>query len=86
MPKEFRLPFLGENIQKHRRKNFGKGWRYSSQRVSVLEIETDKAVAEIPAPYDGRILEIHVKEGQKVKPGILVFTIEESTSLCFNDD
>lgn len=81
MPKEFRLPSLGENISEATvGKILVKVGDTVRKGVSVLEIETDKAVAEIPAPYDGRILEIHVKEGQKVKPGILVFTIEESTS------
>lgn len=81
MPKEFRLPSLGENVTEATiGKILVKVGDTVHKGVSVLEIETDKAVAEIPAAFDGRILEIHVKEGQKVKPGILVFTMEEATT------
>lgn len=77
MPKEFRLPSLGENVSEA---TIGKILVKVGDTVrkgqTVLEIETDKAVAEIPSNFDGKILEIHVKEGQKVKPGTLIFTVE----------
>jgi len=82
MPKEFRLPSLGENVAEA---TIGKILVKVGDTIrkgqTVLEIETDKAVAEIPSSLDGKILEIHVKEGQKVKPGILIFTIDEQTGV-----
>ncbi|MGC8738898.1 MAG: dihydrolipoamide acetyltransferase family protein [Candidatus Hydrogenedens sp.] len=80
MPKEFRLPSLGENVAEATiGKILVKVGDIIRKGQTVLEIETDKAVAEIPSSQEGKILEIHVKEGQKVKPGILIFTIEEIT-------
>ncbi len=82
MPKEFRLPSLGENISEA---TIGKILVKIGDTIKkgqpVLEIETDKAVAEIPSTLDGKIMEIHVKEGQKVKPGVLIFTMEEKTAV-----
>jgi pyruvate dehydrogenase E2 component (dihydrolipoamide acetyltransferase) len=43
----------------------------------VLEIETDKAVVEIPSPRSGRIIEIRRKEGDVVKVGEPLMTIGE---------
>jgi len=78
MPKEFRLPSLGENISEATiGKILVKIGDIIKKGQPVLEIETDKAVAEIPSTLDGKIMEVHVKEGQKVKPGALIFTIEE---------
>lgn len=80
MPKEFRLPSLGENVSEATiGKILVKVGDIIHKGQTVLEIETDKAVAEIPITFDGKIVEIHVKEGQKVKPGTLVFTLEEPT-------
>ncbi len=80
MPKEFRLPSLGENVSEATiGKILVKVGDIIHKGQTVLEIETDKAVAEIPVTFDGKIVEIHVKEGQKVKPGTLVFTLEETT-------
>jgi len=41
-----------------------------------MELETDKAVIEVPSSIGGVVLEIKVKEGQKVKVGEVIFTIE----------
>jgi pyruvate dehydrogenase E2 component (dihydrolipoamide acetyltransferase) len=46
----------------------------------VLEVETEKAVAEIPSPQGGRIEKIVVKPGQTVKIGDVLLTIDESAS------
>ena len=42
----------------------------------VLELETDKAVVEIPCPYGGQVAKIHVKKGQTVKVGQVLLTVE----------
>ncbi len=42
----------------------------------VLEIETDKATIEVPASFAGRIKEVYVKDGEKVKVGQVVYTVE----------
>lgn len=41
-----------------------------------MELETDKAVVELPCSSGGKLLKIHVKQGQTVTPGTLIFTLE----------
>ena len=74
---EFKLPDLGEGIA---------GGTVAVVLVSpgdkvkieeaIVELETDKAVVPVPAPVDGVIKEIKVKEGGEVKIGQVVFTME----------
>lgn len=44
----------------------------------VMEIETEKAVVELPCPHAGRIEKIHVAIGDSVKVGGVLLTIAES--------
>jgi pyruvate dehydrogenase E2 component (dihydrolipoamide acetyltransferase) len=46
----------------------------------VLEMETEKASFELPSPVSGVVREIHVREGEKVKVGQLIFTLTEEYS------
>src|SRR5437899_2902199 len=43
---------------------------------SVMELETDKAVLEVPSSVTGTVQEIRVKEGDKIKVGQVIFTVE----------
>ena len=77
MPVEFKLPDLGENIE-------------SGDVISVLvavgdsldedqpviELETDKAVIEVPSSVSGVIREIHVANGDKAAVGQLILTVD----------
>ncbi len=47
----------------------------------ILELETDKAVLPIPASQSGAIKTIHVKEGDQLKIGSLLYTLEVSAML-----
>jgi pyruvate dehydrogenase E2 component (dihydrolipoyllysine-residue acetyltransferase) len=78
MPTEFRLPELGENIESGDlvKVLVSVGERITKDQ-SVLELETDKATIEVPAPVGGLVKEIHVKEGDKVKVGQLLLTVED---------
>jgi pyruvate dehydrogenase E2 component (dihydrolipoamide acetyltransferase) len=42
----------------------------------VMELETDKAVVEVPSSVTGTVKEIKVKEGAKIKVGQVIFTLE----------
>src|SRR6478752_9992993 len=42
----------------------------------VVEIETDKAVLEVPCPLGGRVTKVHVKQGQKAKVGSPLISVE----------
>src|SRR5207247_54976 len=41
-----------------------------------MELETDKAVVEVPSSVTGTVKEIRVKEGTKIKVGQVIFTLE----------
>jgi len=44
----------------------------------VLELESEKAVATIPAPAAGTVTKIHVKEGDEIKVGSLILVLSDN--------
>jgi pyruvate dehydrogenase E2 component (dihydrolipoamide acetyltransferase) len=74
---EFRLPELGENIDQGDlvRLMIAPGAKVSEGQP-VMELETDKAVVEVPSSVAGVVKDLRVKEGQKVKVGDVIFTLE----------
>ena len=44
---------------------------------TVIELETDKALVEIPSPYAGRVTEVRVEAGSKVKVGDVAHPMED---------
>ncbi|MFZ0865079.1 MAG: dihydrolipoyllysine-residue acetyltransferase [Candidatus Sulfotelmatobacter sp.] len=77
---EFKLPALGENIEQGDlvRLMIAPGATVSEGQA-VMELETDKAVVEVPSSVSGKVKEILVKEGEKVKVGQVIFTVENHT-------
>ena len=45
---------------------------------SLITLETDKAAMDVPAPMDGKIVEMSVGVGDKVSEGSLVLVMEAS--------
>jgi pyruvate/2-oxoglutarate dehydrogenase complex dihydrolipoamide acyltransferase (E2) component len=43
---------------------------------SLLSLESEKAVTDIPSPYSGKITKLHIKEGDLVSKDSLVADIE----------
>ncbi len=77
MPIEFKLPNLGENIESGDVVNvLVKEGDEVKANQGVLEIETDKAVIEVPTTQGGRVSKVHVKAGQTIKIGATVLTLE----------
>jgi len=78
---EFKLPELGENIDSGDlvRLMIAPG-EAVSEGQPVMELETDKAVVEVPSSVAGVVREIKVKEGQKVKVGTVIFTLEHGVA------
>ncbi|HVM92263.1 MAG TPA: dihydrolipoyllysine-residue acetyltransferase [Terriglobales bacterium] len=76
-PTDFKLPELGENIDSGDlvRLMISPGARVAEGQP-IMELETDKAVVEVPSSVSGVVREIKVKEGQKVKVGDVIFTLE----------
>ena len=46
----------------------------------LIVLESEKAAMEVPSDYEGKLLEIRVKEGEKVKEGMVFAVIEVSES------
>jgi pyruvate dehydrogenase E2 component (dihydrolipoamide acetyltransferase) len=80
-PSEFKLPELGENIEQGDlvRLMISPGSKVSEGQP-VMELETDKAVVEVPSSVSGTVKEIKVKEGTKIKVGQVIFTLEGGAS------
>jgi pyruvate/2-oxoglutarate dehydrogenase complex dihydrolipoamide acyltransferase (E2) component len=77
MSVEFKLPELGENISSGDIVNvLVQEGQTISANDGVVELETEKAVVEIPCPLAGKIAKIHVKKGDTVNVGQTVLTIE----------
>ncbi|MBN1489546.1 MAG: 2-oxo acid dehydrogenase subunit E2 [Phycisphaerae bacterium] len=76
---EFKLPDLGENIEAGDVVNVlvAEGDTIEAGQ-NVLEIETDKAVVELPCPHAGRVAKIHIKVGDRVPVGAAVLTIDKA--------
>jgi pyruvate dehydrogenase E2 component (dihydrolipoamide acetyltransferase) len=76
---EFKFPDVGEGISEGEIVK----WRVKEgdivkQDQIIVDIETDKAVVEIPSPREGKILKLHSKEGTIVKVGAVLVTFEDS--------
>jgi pyruvate dehydrogenase E2 component (dihydrolipoamide acetyltransferase) len=78
---EFRLPDLGEGMQEAEiRRWLIKPGDTVKLDQPMVEVETDKAVIEIPAPLSGRVTELHVQEGQVAKLGEVLVSFASSSS------
>ncbi|MEW6110082.1 MAG: dihydrolipoamide acetyltransferase family protein [Nitrospirota bacterium] len=78
MPFDFVLPDLGEGITEGEiRKWLVKEGDAVEEHQNVLEIETDKAIVEVPSPRKGRVSRINKEEGDIAKVGEVLMTIAE---------
>ncbi len=78
MPYDFVLPDLGEGITEGEiRKWLVKEGDAIEEHQIVLEIETDKAVVEVPSPRSGRVSKINKEEGEIAKVGEVLMTIAD---------
>ena len=76
---EFKFPDVGEGITEGEIVKWliKEGDKVKQDQV-IGEIETDKAIVQIPSPKAGTILRIHIKEGGIVKVGETLVTIGEA--------
>ena len=73
---ELKLPALGENItQGTVSKILVKVGDSIAKGQNILELETDKAVLEVPSPEAGTVTSILIKSGDVVKVGAPVFQL-----------
>ena len=78
MAKQFRFPDVGEGITEGEvvRWLVKEGDEVKADQA-LVEIETDKAVVEMPSPYSGTVLRLHHKEKEIVKVGEVLVTVGE---------
>jgi len=78
MPYDFVLPDLGEGITEGEiRRWLVKEGDAVEEHQTVLEIETDKAVVEVPSPKKGRVTKIHKEIADIAKVGEVLMTIAD---------
>jgi pyruvate dehydrogenase E2 component (dihydrolipoamide acetyltransferase) len=81
MATEFKLPELGENIAAGDIVSvLVKEGDVIAPNTAVVEIETDKAVIEVPSPQGGRVTKVHIKKGDTVSVGGTLITLEPAAA------
>ncbi|MBI3463949.1 MAG: 2-oxo acid dehydrogenase subunit E2 [Planctomycetes bacterium] len=77
MAVEFKVPELGENIESGDVVSvLVKEGDTIQANQGVVELETGKAVVEVPCPHAGKVAKIHVKAGDSVPVGATLLTVE----------
>ena len=76
---EFKFPDIGEGIVEGELL----AWKVKegdtvAENQTLAEVETDKAVVELPSPRAGRVAKLYGAEGDVIKVGAVVATIEEA--------
>jgi pyruvate dehydrogenase E2 component (dihydrolipoamide acetyltransferase) len=73
---DIRLPRLGEGADSGTVASiFVKEGDQLAKDQPILELESEKAVASIPAPESGTVSKLHIREGDTVKVGQLILTL-----------
>jgi pyruvate dehydrogenase E2 component (dihydrolipoamide acetyltransferase) len=81
MPIEFKMPDLGENIENGDVVSILVAvGDHIEEDQPVIELETDKAVIEVPSSTSGIVQAIHVKEGENAAVGQLLLTLESDAA------
>jgi pyruvate dehydrogenase E2 component (dihydrolipoamide acetyltransferase) len=79
---EFRVPPLGEGVSSADVADIlvSEGDTITAEQP-IMELETEKAVVELPCPHAGKIKKIHVTSGSTVNVGDVVLTIETTSKV-----
>ena len=75
---EFKFPDVGEGITEGELLS----WKVKEGDVvaedqTLAEVETDKAVVEMPSPRAGRVARLHAEEGETIEVGQVIVTIDD---------
>src|SRR5215471_18333384 len=78
---QIKMPQLGESVTEG---TVDKWLKHEGDMVKrdepLVEVVTDKVNAEIPSPFEGKLLKIAVTEGETVKVGAVIAQIETAAS------
>src|SRR5579883_3449886 len=76
---EFKLPDLGEGMQEAQIVEWlVKPGDTLKLDQTIVRVETDKAIVEIPSPVAGRVSEIRVPQGQVAKLGDVLVVFDSA--------
>ena len=76
---EMKLPELGENIESADVLTvLVKEGDFVEKDQGIIEIETDKATIEVPSAYNGKVVSVLIKSGEKAKVGQPLIKVEIS--------
>src|SRR5688572_21348327 len=79
MSVELKIPALGESIQEVQIGRWLKReGEAAAEDENVVELETDKASMELPAPVSGKLAKILKQEGESVSIGEAIAVFEEN--------
>ncbi|GLX95504.1 dihydrolipoamide acetyltransferase family protein [Herbidospora sp. NBRC 101105] len=80
MKRDFKLPDVGEGLTEAEivRWHVAVGDTVKVNQI-VVEIETAKAVVELPSPYEGEVAAILAAEGETVDVGRVIITVDDAT-------
>src|SRR6266545_2229221 len=74
---QIKMPQLGESVTEgtvdHWLKNEGD---FVKRDEPLVEVVTDKVNAEIPSPYEGKLVKINAAQGETVRVGAVIAQIE----------
>ncbi|MFI0357142.1 dihydrolipoamide acetyltransferase family protein [Actinomadura sp. 9N407] len=78
--KSFKLPDVGEGLTEAEivRWHVQPGDPVEVNQI-IVEIETAKAIVELPCPYEGVVAELMAEEGQTVDVGVPIITVDDGT-------
>lgn len=77
--KDIQLPEIGEGVTEGELvKWLVKVGDTLAQDQSVVELMTDKATVEVPAPFGGTVKELKFKEGDVIKVGATIVVVDDS--------
>ena len=77
MKKEFKLPELEENVESGTvAKVLVSEGDEVEEGQNVIELETEKAVVEVPVEMSGKVAEVRCEQGREIKSGDTVLVIE----------
>jgi 2-oxoisovalerate dehydrogenase E2 component (dihydrolipoyl transacylase) len=78
--KEFKLPDVGEGLTEADivAWHVKPGDKVEVNQI-IVEIETAKAVVELPSPWDGTVAQLLAEEGQTVDVGVPIIVVDTST-------
>jgi pyruvate dehydrogenase E2 component (dihydrolipoamide acetyltransferase) len=78
MPREFKLPDIGEGISEVELLQwYVKEGDAVREDQNLAEIETDKAVADLPSPYTGVVSRLHHQPGERIPVGAVLVSFAE---------